>query len=370
MDDNYLLGVFDCEIQCEYKGRQYLVRDNGAIMRLPKKGARFCKYDNVWTFGNKDPKTGYMLLSSSIRVHQVVCTAFHGPRPQPGMVVDHIDTNRCNNRPENLMWVTKLENILLNPITRAKVELICGSIENFLSNPKLLSGHESENLNFTWMRAVTKEEAAFTLKRWAEWAAKPLEDRKSKGNNFEIGEWVYSNTETSYTPSPEEEREVQEATRWNGFEHLKYDLAAIRQKEYERQLEMDFGLKDSLTPGAKQLNWKTLTEFLLCPKAGEDVSLSNYLMKLSKDSVFSRNEYGESMVVEAGYNPDNETLYVLTTLPSPIKPFAICKIFIKDDAFVHESLGSFFREDGGRKSFTLAMDQEWTGGDVFDDYCS
>ncbi|WP_294143305.1 HNH endonuclease signature motif containing protein [uncultured Sanguibacteroides sp.] len=32
-------------------------------------------------------------------------------------VVDHIDTNRQNNRIENLRWLTKLENVLLNPIS-------------------------------------------------------------------------------------------------------------------------------------------------------------------------------------------------------------------------------------------------------------
>ena len=30
---------------------------------------------------------------------------------------------------------------------------------------------------------------------------------------------------------------------------------------------------------------------------------------------------------------------------------------------------TFFKEDGGRKNFTIAMGREWTGGDVFDDYC-
>jgi hypothetical protein len=31
-----LIEVFDCEKQCEYKGRQYLVRDNGAVFRFQK----------------------------------------------------------------------------------------------------------------------------------------------------------------------------------------------------------------------------------------------------------------------------------------------------------------------------------------------
>jgi hypothetical protein len=32
-------------------------------------------------------------------------------------------------------------------------------------------------------------------------------------------------------------------------------------------------------------------------------------------------------------------------------------------------MGSFFDENGAKKYFTLAQGKEWTGGDVFDDYC-
>lgn len=45
--------------ECDYKGEHYSVRDNGAIMRHPN-GDRKRPYDNKWTFGNKDAKSGYM----------------------------------------------------------------------------------------------------------------------------------------------------------------------------------------------------------------------------------------------------------------------------------------------------------------------
>ena len=51
------INDFNEEKSCDYKGRQYLVRDNGAILRLQKEGCRASKYDNVWTFGTKDEKT-------------------------------------------------------------------------------------------------------------------------------------------------------------------------------------------------------------------------------------------------------------------------------------------------------------------------
>lgn len=39
------------------------------------------------------------------------------------MIVDHIDTNRCNKRSENLSWLTRLENAFNNPYTRNKTIL-------------------------------------------------------------------------------------------------------------------------------------------------------------------------------------------------------------------------------------------------------
>lgn len=45
------------------------------------------------------------------KVHQLVCEAFHGPKPFPNAVVIHIDENALNNRPENLRWGTQKENL-------------------------------------------------------------------------------------------------------------------------------------------------------------------------------------------------------------------------------------------------------------------
>ena len=39
MENQNLLEVFDREMQCEYKGRQYLARDNGSFhLPPPEKG--------------------------------------------------------------------------------------------------------------------------------------------------------------------------------------------------------------------------------------------------------------------------------------------------------------------------------------------
>lgn len=41
-------------------------------------------------------------------IHLLVCTAFWGPR-RPGQECHHLDGNKCNNRPDNLIWVQKGE---------------------------------------------------------------------------------------------------------------------------------------------------------------------------------------------------------------------------------------------------------------------
>lgn len=160
------------EKSCEYKDEVYSVRDNGAVMRHPLEGKNARPWDNVWTFGKKNDSNGYMTIGSH-RVHIIVATAFLGPRDSKIYVVDHKDTNRCNNRVENLRWLTRLENILLNDITRKKIEYYCGSVESFLEDPSQLQGFENADKNFGWMRTVSKEEAENTLKNWKSLMEKP-----------------------------------------------------------------------------------------------------------------------------------------------------------------------------------------------------
>lgn len=61
------------------------------------------------------PHRGYFVVklghpNLAYGVHQVVAMAFNGPCPS-GMVIDHVDTNKTNNRPENLEYVTNAENV-------------------------------------------------------------------------------------------------------------------------------------------------------------------------------------------------------------------------------------------------------------------
>jgi hypothetical protein len=60
---------------------------------------------------------GYPALSlyrndrkTKFQVHVLVATAFYGPRP-PGYHVNHKDTDKSNNRADNLEWITPAANV-------------------------------------------------------------------------------------------------------------------------------------------------------------------------------------------------------------------------------------------------------------------
>lgn len=46
-----------------------------------------------------------------MKVHQLVCSTFHGLKPTPTSVVIHIDEDGCNNNAANLRWGTQKENM-------------------------------------------------------------------------------------------------------------------------------------------------------------------------------------------------------------------------------------------------------------------
>ncbi|WP_222869379.1 hypothetical protein ROLI_012190 [Roseobacter fucihabitans] len=133
-EHDHLLEIYETEVEVEYRGERYRVRDNGGAYRLNEFRKRARPLDKTWTFGRQNFTTGYHLLAG-VPIHRIVCSAFNGPPPSDKHVVDHIDTNRANNRPEKLRWLTRLENALLNEITARRIELAYGSIEAFLEDP-------------------------------------------------------------------------------------------------------------------------------------------------------------------------------------------------------------------------------------------
>lgn len=308
-----MVGLDDYTIckECDYRDEHYSVRDNGAVMRHQRLGKAKRKLDGVWTFGTLNAKTCYLYIGSE-RVHRIVATAFHGEAPSPEHVVDHIDTNRQNNRPENLRWLTRLDNVLNNEITRKKVEMICGSIEAFLKNPALLFGCENLDKNFSWMRRVTTEEAKNCLDNWTNWARSTAPRTEKKDDGGTVGDWIFDNPYMNKVP-----------TKGGGYKEMARPTSIVpepviepvseTESETERNpyriTEDDF--YKSETPNALQ-SWFTKTEFPCCPKEVTPNGLKEYEENLKPDLVFSSNEKTTYYVVAKSMSPDDKKLYVLS----------------------------------------------------------
>lgn len=317
---------FEQVADCIYRGDKYSVRDNGAVFRKSRLGKRKRPLDEKWTFGNPCDHNGYMMLSSAV-VHRIVATAFHGAPPSERHVVDHVDTNRRNNRVDNLRWVTRLENILLNPATHKRIVAAYGSIEAFFANPQK---PEIPRLlgQYDWMRTVSKEEARASRERMQNWAES---DKLPRGGKF--GEWLFATKDQILEP------------------------------QYESQ---DI---DSLTPGAIQRKWKWPCEFPACPEEVEHNALFEYQQCLTPGAVFSRNEYRDSHTISAEISQVDSALIVLCELGNhAVKPWANSRVTIESGKFCHENLGSCFSLEGAEKQFCLALGLPWEGGDSIDDY--
>lgn len=321
------------EIDCTYKDERYSVRDNGAVLRHPRDGKRPRPTDNNWTFGKPNDKTGYMEIAT-VRVHRIVATAFHGKPPTKEHVVDHIDTNKRNNRPENLRWVTRLENVLLNPITAKRIIMTCGSIEAFLADPSKFRDKFQEP-NYNWMCTVSIQEAQISLERLLDWAKS---DKLPSGGT--LGKWIF-NRSTS-------------------------------QNQYAETIPKFPDLIRAKTLNAAQRDWRIPSEFPSCPQTYTDEPLSAYAKNLITGSVFCRNDTYSNLVSKSAISNDRQSLYVIsisTEGDNAIKPWGLAKITYENGMFVHTNLHNFFTLEGVEKQYCLAQGLEWTGGDSIDDYC-
>lgn len=266
-----------CEIkQCFYKNEYYSVRDNGAVFRHAKDKSRPRKYDEYWTFGIKN-KQGYMYIGEH-RVHIIVATAFYGEHDSKKYVVDHIDTNRCNNRVKNLRWFTRLENALNNPVTLKKITYLCGGdIQKFLDNPSCLKDITGNNQDVSWMRTVSADEAKAAYKNIMQLnnmsMQKTSDEKKRKSG---IGEWIFKENGYNYKP-------IKLIGNYYNFEQeQKTDILKKETKNF---------VVDSLTPNAIQKNWTTPTYFPLCPNFNKANTLDTYYIKLRKNIVISENSH-------------------------------------------------------------------------------
>lgn len=379
--------------ECYYKGEHYSVRDNGAIMRHAN-NERKRPNDEKWTFGKKDNYNGYMLFCGE-RVHIIVANAFHGEHDSKVYVVDHIDTNRCNNRPNNLRWLTRLENVLNNPVTRKRIEYLCGgNIQNFLDNPSCLRDSTGTNSDIMWMRTVTSAEAKATYERVMSWAEKPRKETPSSGEK--MGEWVYrkpyedNSWQPDYSHRDPDLTNVlnipkQEELTMPFIESDKTNqLLDVFRKHNNPQLPKEFEITENSENDirqeepqfietsnhlAVQIGWTPYThpEFPCCPTMVSNQPLQDYFDNLKVGKIFVTASYGSSHIFDFTLYKDK--LLVITKIPNGVKDYALTEIEWNGELFIHKSHGTFFEENGVRAVYTRLQDKEWTGGDSIDFYC-
>lgn len=190
-----------------------------------------------------------------------------------------------------------------------RVELLYGSIEEFLADPtKPKNGNLAKG--WEWMRSVSPTEACIA------------ESACSLGPNLTV---------PMGAPLPE--------------------------------------LVLSKTPGSVQRKWKVPAEFPLCPEAADATPLATYFKRLHPGATVAISPYGVTRVGKAATSLDGERLFILGEHgPDAIKRWSLTQVTFADGRFVHESQGTFFTGEGAEKNFVLAQGLPWEGGDTFDDF--
>jgi len=95
--------------------REYLMPNGGFRRTLP------APTYGTKTKASKTARHVYMGLANkhfgNMKVHRLVCEAFHGAALLDKAVVVHLDEDATNNRPENLRWGTQKENLNMPKFT-------------------------------------------------------------------------------------------------------------------------------------------------------------------------------------------------------------------------------------------------------------
>lgn len=326
------LDDFSREVECIFKGERYSVRDNGAIYRHSRVGKRVRPNDNSWSFGKENSTNPYLHISN-VRVHRIVATAFHGDPPDSKYVVDHIDTNCRNNRPENLRWLTRLENSLKNPVTRKKIEYLCGNIEAFLENPSMLNNFNLEP-NFAWMRAVTEEEA----------------------QNCKVRMHLWANTENNKKSKSVKSRRS-------------FDKKVFKPLKKWEVFGREPGLDLSKTPWCAQYMWRAPVIFPSFPQElGED-PLNEYYANLIKGNELASSEHQNlcpKLVVSKSLLL-KERDSILVQCISTNESYSIVGIEYdkKTNHFIHFYLGTYLSKVEAEKAFDeLKVKKDWWGASL------
>ncbi|MEQ9062788.1 MAG: HNH endonuclease signature motif containing protein [Vicingaceae bacterium] len=378
------------ELTCIYKNEKYAVRDNGMVLRHPRENGRKRLIDNKWDFGKVNQKTGYNEMAS-VRVHRIVATAFHGPQPLDKPIVDHKDTNKQNNRPENLRWVTRLENIILNPITVKRIESACNcTIDEFLADiERYIEILSMLPPDISWMRNVSKAEGKACFENLTNWAksdksfsGKPIGNwifRRGQINSEEriqdvfekiekrtgirrqtlssnkalIGKYYEARKHASKLLRSElnlSDYEIGEllglsATTVNSYLEASSDMYSGDYKEVSDRHHRVMSERSNIIPNnVIQLNWTAQSDFPSCPKTTSSNPISEYEAQLNVNEVFFENAYYHTITLKKAIIEEGESLLVMYEVikrENSDKRWGIMKITYDNQKFIHEIVTNY-----------------------------
>ncbi len=315
-----LINQFNRVLSCLYDGEKYTVRDNGAVMRHVRDGMRKRPLDNKWTFG-RETQNGYLIIAKH-RIHRIVCTAFQGGAPSDDHIVDHIDNNRKNNRPDNLIWRTRAENILLNPYSRKRVEYITGvTAEEFLKNPNKYKD-KFDNTNYSFMQTVTNEQAQEILEK-QEYLLKLPDSERALLVDKHIKKGVSNDADKSHNKKKEKEKEKEKHSDLEREKRaLEYFKESCIYRGFTENEEINPSplildkLYNSRTEGVMQIGFRCLEKFPLCVNIEKNNPLDYYFKKLKEKKLaislasnpFSDTELDNSSGGDVNYKNDVITI--------------------------------------------------------------
>lgn len=316
---------FTQEKTCVYKGETYSVRDNGAVMRHSCEVGRKRKCDDCWTFGKLDDK-GFLRIDGE-KINRIIATAFQGIPPNEQYVVFHKNYNSQDNLAKNLCWVTKFEFKILQPNIQSQLRMLTGKkIEAILSGIAILQTIDAPNLN--WMKSVTQIEADKCLQKYI--------DLKFS--------------------TPQEREELD----WN----------SPVSREKVKTLNSDF--HESLTPKAVVRGNMIPSYFPCCPQEEAENPLLAYYEKLQPGNVYYMNSHYKTLILEAAFYEEKQQIIVKCESgdsENAIKPWSVGIITYENGLYVHSLYKTCFQKDSADKYSTILQGKEWTGGNVFDDFC-
>jgi hypothetical protein len=92
----------------------YQISNEGAVMRLA--GSPYCRTNRILSSIKSSAGYFYVNFTNSSEhrhkhIHRLIALAFLEPQPTPKHEINHINGIKTDNRPENLEWVTRSQNI-------------------------------------------------------------------------------------------------------------------------------------------------------------------------------------------------------------------------------------------------------------------